>query len=334
MFIRYLMNSTSIPVFLMNEAGEGGGGGGDGAATGATNATATADGQGGKASLMTEGHAAENKGTQAENANNGNKLDLNALLGDDLAKNQNIVKFMNNENPVQAMAKSLVEAQSMIGKPKYDVPDANASDEAKAAFWTKMGVPDKAEGYGFAKPDNIPDDLWSQEHADKWAGLLKQHNIPKSSAEALRNEMLNEAVAEETAINKALTEAMTKSFGDRTEIVRNEISDFIQEAIPDLELRAAIQAAVGNKNAPVFALALGLSMQHMKKTYGIADKNIGQQGDGIQGKSAAEMREEGRKLMDSDAYKNPMHKDHADTKRRVDDYYSQAGRLTDDKGKR
>jgi len=316
------------PMFCMEEAG---GGAGDAGA-----ASATTDGTGGKAGVFESGDAGT--GGEGDNASkneggDSNKVDFNSLLGEDLAKNPGFEKYANSENPVQDMAKSLLEAQSKIGKPQVGVPGENATTEERAAFNEALGVPKEASGYGFEKPEGMPDEAYDQAHADKWADLLHKNNVPGEAANALREAMFEEHQASETAANEALNTKMDEIFGEDKQLIAKEASALMQAAIPDAKLRAQIQASIGNENTPAFAAALGLVTQHMKKTYGLSDENISDSG-GSSGKSLADIRSEAQTAMASPAYRDAMHKDHAETKKNVNAMYKQIGELTDAEAKR
>ncbi len=331
MSIQDLLNGFT-PVFCMEGEGDGGGSGGEGGDGGGEGGgSATDDGAGGKAGMFQSGGESGEDGDGGEGeggAGEPGKVDLNALLGEDLAKNPGFEKYAKAENPVQEMAKSLLEAQSKIGKPQVGVPGENATDDERAAFNEALGVPKDAAGYGFEKPEGMPDEAYNAEHAEKWAGLLHENNIPLEAANVLREAMIVEHTEMEAAANTELNAKMDEIFGDQKQLIAKQASALMQEAIPDEALRAQIQQAIGNENTPAFAAALGLVTQHMKKTYGLTDENFGE-GGMTGGQSLKEMRAEAQKLQASDAYRDAMHKDHADTKKTVNAMYKQIGELTD-----
>lgn len=224
--------------------------------------------------------------------------------------------------------KSLANAQQFIGRPKFGAPGENATDAERAEFYKAIGVPEKPEDYEFKRPDNVPEDQWNSEHEKKWAGLMKQHNVPKATANALRDEMMKETLEGYANSSKELNAALDKAFGDKKQAISKEVGDLMAKAIPDRDLRAKVEAGIGNKNLPAFALAMGQAMQYMKKTYGLSDNNTGDDSGGS-GKSISDMRAEATKLMATKAYTDTMHKEHAETRKTVDGLYSDIGRLTD-----
>lgn len=293
--------------------------------------TPTDDGSGGKASMLSDPTPAE--GGEGGDAGSDGAIDLKSLLGDELSADQNIAKFLETDNPVQELAKSLVESQKQMGK-KMGIPTEESTPEEAAAFYKELGVPEKgtAEDYGFTKPEGMDDADFNAEHAEKWAGLMKEHNVPKEAAEALRQELFAEGDAHQEAALKTLNEALDKSFGENKAAISKEVGDMLTEAVPDAELRATIEASLGDEKTPAFALALGHVMQHMKKTYGLADKNAGDDSQ-LSGKTVEELRAEAQKEMTSDAYRDPMHRDHKTKKAEVQGMYKEIGILTDQANK-
>lgn len=332
MSIQDLMYGGS-PIFCMNEAGaEGSGGGGEGSADdgGDTPGTPTDDGTGGKAGMFQsggkEGESGEGGDGEGSESDPG-QIDLNKLLGEELAKDPNIEKMLKTENPVQEMAKSLLEAQKQVGKRKVGVPDESATDEERSAFYESLGVPKDADGYEFQKPEGLSDEMYDAEDAKAWAEFFKENNLTKDQANAARDRFIEIQTEQAVASNTALNEAMDKHFGDQKQVIAKQASALMQEAVPDAELRATIQAAIGDENTPAFAAALGFAVQHMKKTYGLSDENFGEVGDGG-GISLTELRAAAIKLQASDAFRDGMNKDHKDTVKKVNEMYAQIGELT------
>jgi hypothetical protein len=328
------MTSTLLPGFNFYRNAEGGGGG-EGGDTGGDgggdtgNAGATDDGTGGKTSLMQDGGDDGGKGGEGDGDTGSKQIDVKALLGDELAGDRNIAKFLEGENPVQEIAKALQNAQAQVGKPKVGVPGEQATAEEKAAFYEELGVPKEGttEAYKFTKPENMPDELYSEEHAAKWAQAMKDNNVPVDAANALRDMLIGEQIDAATDATKALNDALDKDFGENKDIIAKEVGEMMKQAIPDDALRQQIEAGIGDKNTPAFAVALGHIMQHMKKQ-GFSDNNTGDGGSDHGGMSVDELREKGQALMASDAYRNPMHKNHAAVKKEADGIYKTIGELT------
>ena len=83
-------------------------------------------------------------------------------------------KSLHEVKDFASLAKGYVEAQKFIGG-SIRVPGANASDEEVKAFRTKLGVPEVAAGYEFARPD-MPEHVQFQD-ADKTRFAEFSHSV-------------------------------------------------------------------------------------------------------------------------------------------------------------
>ena len=69
--------------------------------------------------------------------------DWKASLPDDIKGNQ----LIHNLESVEALAKTAIHAQSMVGADKVPVPGKWANDDDWNSVYTKLGKPENAEGY-------------------------------------------------------------------------------------------------------------------------------------------------------------------------------------------
>jgi hypothetical protein len=96
---------------------------------------------------------------------------------------------------------------AMRSSNKVAIPGENASKEEVALFRSKIGVPDKPEGYEIARPDGIPEELWGTERVAAYQA--KAHELGLSTKQA---QELAKWQAEQLGGDfKANTEALTKS---------------------------------------------------------------------------------------------------------------------------
>lgn len=80
---------------------------------------------------------------------------------------------------VASLAKSYVHAQRMIGYDKVAIPGEKATPEEVAAFYTKLGRPEKPEGYGIKDPEGV------KINAELKTGFLaKAHELGLSTKQA------------------------------------------------------------------------------------------------------------------------------------------------------
>lgn len=81
---------------------------------------------------------------------------------------------------VEALLGGMGNLSNLAGKkglqplPKDSPPELVA--ERAALMRTLNGTPEKPEGYGVKKPDNVPDALWDQEYVGGVLGILHKHN--------------------------------------------------------------------------------------------------------------------------------------------------------------
>lgn len=83
----------------------------------------------------------------------------------------------------------LANMSNLAGKKALAPLPANATPEAKAERTKLMAqlnnAPEKPEGYGFKRPEAIPEAQWSQDYADGIAGILHAHQASPELAAAL-----------------------------------------------------------------------------------------------------------------------------------------------------
>jgi len=258
----------------------------------------------------------------------------------DLVKNPAFDKFKTADGTAldaMKIAKSYQELQTQLGKPRFDVPAADAPPEVQAEFYKKMGVPEKPDGYGLKAPDGYP------EHMGEYMGetltefSAKAHELKMTPAQAagvqawFDGHALKLGAAQQTVEAQKVTEAngrldahMTSLFGDQKNAQAARVTAIMTEAIPDPALRADLEKAL-----PVEALtAIAAIEKHYRTKYGLPDTTIGDTGN-ASGKSLADMRTEASALMATPAYRDPMHKDHKTTRAQADGMYKQIGQLTE-----
>ncbi len=86
---------------------------------------------------------------------------------------------------IESLASQTVSAQKMVGADKIAVPTEASTDAERDAFFTAGGRPETAADYNFAKPEELPDENYSQEYVNGLQDLLFAHGASKKLAEAL-----------------------------------------------------------------------------------------------------------------------------------------------------
>jgi hypothetical protein len=105
------------------------------------------------------------------------------------------------------------------------VPGEQATDEERAAFFKALGVPDTEEGYGFTKPEKMPDGVAHDEALEKaFLSEAKKLGLTKAQALGLRDFQVNHVGAQVAARNEAVAKSIEAEkvelktrFGDKLE---------------------------------------------------------------------------------------------------------------------
>lgn len=165
------------------EAAGAGGDSGGGAGAGDAGAAAAGSGAAGGASAAGAGGAAGQgaaaagaSGAAGSAANAGGILppaDLRTLINEkgefvsgDWAKQLGLPEgFASKFKTIDGALKSYANLEKSLGSAnKVPVPGANSTPEEIALFRSKIGVPDKPEGYEIKTPADLPVELWNPEH--------------------------------------------------------------------------------------------------------------------------------------------------------------------------
>jgi len=90
---------------------------------------------------------------------------------------------------VEALLGGFANVSSLAGKKALAPLPPDASPEAKAERAKVMAqlnnVPEKPEGYGFKRPDNIPEEMWNGDYVNGVAAILHKHQVSPEAAKEL-----------------------------------------------------------------------------------------------------------------------------------------------------
>ena len=142
--------------------------------------------------------------------------DEKAFASHTLAKYKNVDEAMKAFRHVNG----LVGAKGLLPLP------ATATPQEREAFNKRLGevlgIPKDAAGYGIKRPDDIPAEAWSDEHATAVAEIARKNNIPPAAMQELvaaQNEFVKKSVAaQQQAQEQATKEAFSslqQEWGDR-----------------------------------------------------------------------------------------------------------------------
>lgn len=165
------------------------------------------------------------------------------------------LEFAKAENPLHEMAKSYLSAQTLIGKKStgIEIPGADATPEAIAAFNKAIGVPEKPDGYEYKLPDLSKE----SETLQKYMQSSRDENFTKAMqaaahqagitpkqfsamAQALDGHSLNLAKAALENGTKAAqtrldeqTKFVKSHYGDAYDSVERVAKDTIAKVVPE-----------------------------------------------------------------------------------------------------
>jgi hypothetical protein len=170
---------------------------GDGGAAAAAAAAAAAGGGEPKAD---GGGAAEDKGFvfDAGKAYEGLEADNLAWL----QKNEALLK-----DP-KALAKQAFNQEKLLGN-AVRIPGKDATPEEREAFLNKLGRPEKADGYQFTPPKDLPEGLpYDGERAKAFAGVAHKLGITQEQAAGLHDWFMADSVNAFSGMGEAQKAAM------------------------------------------------------------------------------------------------------------------------------
>lgn len=125
--------------------------------------------------------------------------------------------------PIQDVLKSYGELEKKLGQ-RMQPPGAEARPEEVAAWRKSLGVPEKPDGYGIARPDNVPVELWNEEMVRGFTAMAHKHHIPAAAAQELvqwwngqQMGALSQYQQEAAQGREALVQGLQREWGERYE---------------------------------------------------------------------------------------------------------------------
>lgn len=161
-------------------------------------------------SLITGQSGGQGEGTSAGNGNQIN--DWRTSLPEDL-RNEKVFESIKGKDLAEAfpvLAKNYVHAQKLVGAEKLVIPGETATPEERAAFYNKLGRPEKPDGYQIKLPEGLTEDRVDKAKIDLWRKEMHESGIPKAAAERL----LNKYLTEEFTATQAAAQAHAKALQD------------------------------------------------------------------------------------------------------------------------
>jgi len=163
-------------------------------------------------------------------------------LPDDLRSNTSLEKF----SDVSTLAKSYINAESMIGKDKMVVPGENTTEDQWNDIYNKLGRPESSNGYelqmNLQEGEVVDEQLYTAfkdaAHANGLSpkqaqGLLNFYN--DISTEAL-NEQANSGVLAQEQSSRELREEWGRNYETNLNAASNVAKQFLGEDVFQIEL--------------------------------------------------------------------------------------------------
>ena len=112
---------------------------------------------------------------------------------------------------VEELARGYVNLEQRFGVPperRIDLPEDPANAEAMRAVWTKLGAPEKADGYGFKLADGATEGDTAM--LGKYVAKAHEVGLPTPQARAMLEWWVEQNQAAQTAQAEALTQRKTE----------------------------------------------------------------------------------------------------------------------------
>lgn len=157
---------NQLPFFYMDAANEGGGGG------------EGAEGGGGGSAITQQ--------QQQQQQNHQLSEYQQQLVDQGVPQDVAVHTSLKDIKDIKGLVSSYTNAQTMLGRNRIALPDANATQEEKDKFYNSLGRPEKAEGYEAISVENLPESFANKEKIVEWAQkTFHAAGVPKEAAEAI-----------------------------------------------------------------------------------------------------------------------------------------------------
>lgn len=254
---------------------------------------------------------------------NGEKVDLTPIAYKDKDWAKNI-------NSAEDLFKQFENAQGLIGK-SVQIPGEDASSEDWGKVYNKLGRPEKVEDYGLNLADTA--DAALKEQASLLSKIFYDNGLSKKQAarllegvQGMTKAQADKMAQDQTAKDATFNDLLKKTFGDKEDETKKVTRGLLEKFTPK-ELQDKLKDMPSEQLTILAAVLKGVS-----DTY-ISEDDIRNLGGGKAGgaKTAEEWRKEGQDLMQSEAYRNIMHVDHATTVKKASEAYKMYQQLLDKK---
>lgn len=238
---------------------------------------------------------------------------------------------LKNHTKIDDVFTKMAHLETLAGKKGLGpLPEGAAPDVVKARndlMRSINGVPEKPEGYGIAKPADLPDAVWNNDLAAASAKIMHDHNVPPQAVKALVNlqvEMTKKQLAEQSNYE-------TKFFAEQDRKVKESFSreGTAYDKGVELAARTARTFGIDPESNPVFKNAdvmlafqkIGVAIGEPKLITGDAKVE-----DGMSNQARAEDIIHNKSNPDNKAYWDANHPQNKAVKQKVQAMFAEATR--------
>jgi hypothetical protein len=191
----------------------------------------------------------------------------------------------NSENPTKDFLNSISDLRKIASQKERTRPGEDATDDERQKWndylRSQLGVPEKAEGYGWQKPEGVDESMWDQAQVDTFAEILHKGNVAPETAKELfeaYNESLMSApeqieaqVAQQLQVER---EKLNAEFGmDADKMIKQATEAANLWGVPQEEIERIGQTAEGVKLLSRLKNAVTSDVTSNTQSYGAINNN-------------------------------------------------------------
>lgn len=222
------------PIVPLRE-GEGGGDGGEGGGGGSTTLLSdTAESGKTQTTATTDTKATKSSDATAEPFWDGwvrkdGTLDHGRLkhLPEDLADAKAMLeRFKTVPEFVKSFTHNARYAREKATAPLREGADEQETTEHYKRIGKLNGAPENPEGYGIARPENVPEDMWSDDDAKAFAGIFHKYGAPPDMAKEMVALKTQQDMERLTSFEAQQAEENVKWVKEQDDILASEFGAF------------------------------------------------------------------------------------------------------------
>jgi len=235
-------------------------------------------------------------------------------------------KIFDRVKNFEGAMRSLASAERMIGKDKIPIPNENSTQDEWDRFFKVGGRPEKADEYGFKRPEQLPEEYWDDNRAKKFQDVFHKAGISKKQSDAIieayNSDVLGELQTMQTnsklAIEQAEAELVSK-WGNQYQSKIHIGNAAIEKGITDEDHKQRLLQKFGND--PDF-------IEYSANLGGLFVESGAIPKPSTTGLTKQEIESEILKVQQSDAFLKRNHPEHNITIKKITDLYKKKASLT------